>query len=338
METKVFEVDPLNPDENVLKIAAEVIKNEGLVAFPTETVYGLGADTFREKAVMKIFEVKKRPPDNPLIVHISGLDQLEDVITEFPGIAKKLAEIFWPGPLTMILKRSEKVPDVVCAGLPTVAVRMPSHPVARRLIELSGTPIAAPSANLSGRPSPTSDDHVVKDLFGKVDLILKAGRTPLGLESTIVDVSKHPPTLLRPGPVTVERLKELLPDLQIPDHVYGRSFEGKPLSPGMKYRHYSPVKPLILVENQRKIQKVLEEFEKAIIVCPVEHAERYENRRVVIMGSLENPYSIAHNLFDVLRRVDEEEGTPIVVEGFEERGILFSVMNRLRKAASRIVR
>jgi len=338
METKVFEVDPLNPDEETLKMASKVIKNGGLVAFPTETVYGLGADTFKEKAVMKIFEVKKRPPDNPLIVHISRLDQLENVITEFPEIAEKLAKIFWPGPLTMILKRSGKVPDIVCAGLPTVAVRMPSHPVAKRLIELSGTPIAAPSANLSGRPSPTSGEHVVRDLSGKVDVILKAGKTPFGLESTIVDISKYPPILLRPGPVTVERLREILPDLQVPDHVYGELFEGRPLSPGMKYRHYSPIKPLILVENPRRMDEILERYEKAVVVCPAEHVERYSSRRTITLGSLENPYSIAHNLFDVLRKVDEEEGTPIVVEGFEEKGILFSVMNRLRKAASKIVR
>lgn len=337
METKVFNVNPVDPDDKILRIVSEVIKNGGLVAFPTETVYGLGVNTFDERAVMKIFKVKKRPPDNPLIIHISKLEQLENIVSEFSEIAEKLAKIFWPGPLTMILKKSVEVPDIVCAGLPTVAVRMPSHPVAKKLIEFAEVPIAAPSANLSGRPSPTLGEHVIKDLFGKIDVILEAGKTPLGLESTIVNISRFPPTLLRPGPVTVEKLKQILPDLQIPDYIFKKSFEGKPLAPGMKYRHYSPVKPLILVEDSKKMYDVLAEYENAIVVCPIEHVRRYKDRRIVIIGSLENPYSIAHNLFDVLRKVDEEEGTPIVVEGFEERGILFSVMNRLRKAASKII-
>ena len=335
--TEVLKVDPENPDPEVLKKAAEVIRRGGTVVFPTETVYGLGANAFDEEACRKIFRAKGRPSDNPLIVHISTLEMLEDLASEVPESAWRFIERLWPGPLTLVLPKSSKIPDVVTASLPTVAVRMPSHPVARMLIELSGVPIAAPSANLSGKPSPTSFEHVFEDMNGRVDIIVDGGETPLGIESTIVDATREPPLLLRPGPLTIEQLLEIS-SLEIHEAARGTKAVDRPPSPGMKYRHYAPSKPLILVEDLSKMMEVLRTHPNAVIVCPREHAQIYEGKRVVILGSLEDEYTIAHELFSALRRADEMDGEVIIAEGFPEKGILFSVMNRLRKAASEVIR
>ncbi|PLV56955.1 L-threonylcarbamoyladenylate synthase [Thermotoga sp. SG1] len=334
--TRVVKVNPLFPNERALKEAADLLKKGEVVVFPTETVYGIGADAYNEKACRKIFEIKGRPADNPLIVHICSFSQLEEVADGYEPF-RKFLERFWPGPLTVILpKKSWRISNVVTAGLPTVAVRMPAHPVAMKLIEMLGDPIAAPSANLSGRPSATNVDHVVEDFMGRVSLILDAGNTPLGLESTIIDLSKEKPVLLRPGPVEVERLKEFFPNLVVPDFVKKGEFRGKPLAPGMKYRHYAPSKPLILVENLEKMKNVLKEFPDHVVICVEERKALYGDR--IVVGSLKNPYSIAQNLFAALREAEKREKEYIIVEGLEERGILFAVMNRLRKAASRIVR
>jgi len=334
--TRVVKVDPLFPDERSLREAADLLKKGEVVVFPTETVYGIGADAYNEEACRKIFEIKGRPADNPLIVHICSFSQLEEVADGYESF-RDFLERFWPGPLTVILpKKSQRISDVVTAGLPTVAVRMPAHPVALKLIEMLGDPIAAPSANLSGRPSATSVEHVVEDFMGRVSLILDAGNTPFGLESTIIDLSREKPVLLRPGPVEVEKLKEFFPDLVVPDFVKKGEFRGKPLAPGMKYRHYAPSKPLILVENLEKMKDVLREFPNHVVICVEERKELYRDR--IVIGSLKNPYSIAQNLFAALREAEKREKEYIIVEGLEERGILFAVMNRLRKAASRIVR
>ncbi|ACB08437.1 L-threonylcarbamoyladenylate synthase [Thermotoga sp. RQ2] len=334
--TRVLKVDPLFPDEKVLKEAVELLQNGEVIIFPTETVYGIGADAYNEEACKKIFELKGRPADNPLIVHIHSFEQLEEIAEGYEPHLDFLKK-FWPGPLTVILrKKSEKIPPVVTAGLPTVAMRMPAHPVALKLIELFGHPIAAPSANISGRPSATNVKHVVEDFMGKVKLIIDAGDTPFGLESTIVDLTKEKPVLLRPGPVEVERLKELFPGLVVPDFVRKGNFEGRPLAPGMKYRHYAPLKPLILVEDLTKMEEVLKKYPDHVVICVEERKELYDDR--IVVGSLKKPYSIAQNIFSALREAEKMGKEYIIVEGFEERGILFAVMNRLRKAATEIVR
>jgi L-threonylcarbamoyladenylate synthase len=335
--TEIIKVDPESPDVEKIRKAARVINKGGLVVFPTETVYGLGANAFDEKATLKIFDVKGRPSDNPLIVHISSLEMLEEVSKDVPKIAFRLVKNLWPGPLTIIVKKSKKVPDTVTAGLETVAVRMPSHPVAKTLIELSGVPIAAPSANLSGKPSPTKFEHVFEDMFGKADVIIDGGETPFGLESTIIDLTKDPPVLLRPGPLTVEQIERIC-EIQVHEAATGKSHLERPLSPGMKYRHYAPEKPLILVENLKKMEEVLKMYPNGILICPKEHAEFYRERKIKILGSLENEYSIAHELFSVLREADKEDADVIIVEGLPEHGVLFAVMNRLRKAASEVIK
>ena len=334
--TRILKVDPENPDVEILEEAAKVIREGGLVVFPTETVYGIGANAFDESACRKIFKAKGRPQDNPLIVHISSMEMLREVVSDVPDKAHEFIDKLWPGPLTLIMRKSEEIPDVVSASLPTVAVRMPSHPVAKLLIELSGYPIAAPSANLSGKPSPTDFEHVASDMMGRVDVMIDAGETPFGIESTIVDLTKEPPVLLRPGPLTLEQISEIS-EVVVHEGALGKVSLDKPPSPGMKYRHYAPEKRLILVEDVDKMEEVLKRFDDPIVISPKEHVEKYRGYRVLVLGSLENEYSIAHELFKVLRETDKMEGEVVVVEGFPERGILFSVMNRLRKAASEVI-
>lgn len=333
----ILKVDPINPAAEVMKRAAEVIKKGGTVAFPTETVYGLGANCFDKSAVLRIFEIKRRPPDNPLIVHVSSLAQLDLLIDDNVERAEAIIEKFWPGPVTLIFKKKAEVPKEVTGGLETVAVRMPSHPVAKMLIDLSNVPIAAPSANLSGRPSPTNAQHVIEDLYGMVDVIIDAGETPLGLESTVIDLSRDRPTLLRPGPATVEEILRVVPDLYVPDFLFGKGQVERPLSPGMMYRHYAPNKPIILVIDENKMDSVLMKYPDAPIVCPEEMVQHFYGRRIINMGKLSKPYTIAQNLFRVLRSLDTLVADVAIVVGLPERGILFSVMNRLRKAASQVI-
>lgn len=346
-KTEIIKVDPLNPDPEALRKAAEEIGKGGLVAFPTETVYGLGADVFNPMAVLRIFKAKERPPDNPLIVHIADIEQLDKLAKEIPYMAKKLMEKFWPGPLTIVLPKKELVPDEVTAGLTTVAVRMPAHPVSLQLIRLANRPIAAPSANLSGRPSPTSAKHVIDDLYGRVNCIIDGGETPFGVESTIIDVNRRPPILLRPGPLAPEDLEGIVGKMAISEAAIAeRPYEGLAEAPGMKYRHYAPEAELILIEGGKVLKKVSEtlkkltaEGKKVGMLTYEEHRKMYPKGVFVIsLGSIKNPYSIAHNLFSALRRFDEEVMDVIVAEGLPQRGIFFAVNNRLRKASSLIIK
>ncbi len=347
--TRIVRVDHNRLDEQ-LREAVEILRRGGLVVFPTETVYGLGADAYIPEAVEKIFRVKGRPQDNPLIVHISSMDMLGRVAREIPVDAYRAAEKLWPGPFTMVLPRGD-VPPIVSAGLDTVAVRMPGHRVALRLIELLGDPIAAPSANRSGRPSPTSAQHVVEDLYGLVDLILDDGETLYGVESTVVDFTTDPPTLLRPGPLTPEELMEILgTELEIPGYARGLTHTGVARSPGVKYRHYSPRAEVVLIEMEdyrdldRLVGRVLEEFNRlrgrrVVILATDETRDRYLGLGVPVLslGSRGDPYTIAKNLFAMLREADRLGAEVVLVEGVEERGLGLTIMNRLRKAASRRV-
>jgi len=344
METCVIRVDRENPDIEKIKIAAEIIKNGGLVAFPTETVYGLGANTLNGEAVMKIFKVKNRPPDNPLINHIDSKEWLYKLAEEVPEEAITLADAFWPGPLTMIFKKKDIVPDVVTGGLKTTSMRMPDNKIALNLIKYSECPIAAPSANLSGKPSPTTAEHVIHDLYGKIDCIIDGGKTDIGVESTVIDLTVDPPLLLRPGGVTYEMLKDFIEIKIHPAAEAMIKFKGKPESPGMKYRHYAPKADMILVEGEinkmiKKIQEIYEENKgKKIGIIATEETKKFYTGNIKIIGSRRNMRTVATNLFKILREFDREGMDLIISEGFSTEGIGLAVMNRLRKAAKTVIK
>ena len=325
-----------------IKKAAGIIKKGGLVAFPTETVYGLGANGLDENAVPKIYEAKGRPSDNPLILHISEFDEINSIVKEIPKTALILAEEFWPGPLTMVLKKSDIVPYRTTGGLESVAVRMPSNKIARELIKASGVPIAAPSANSSGRPSPTKASHVLYDLDGKIDLVIDGGAVDIGLESTIVDVTGDVPVILRPGFITEEMLSEAIGRVEIDEVVKSLSPDKdlKPKAPGMKYRHYAPKGRMTIYKGkpEKVVERINEELAKSAgkktAVLATDETKMYYKADVVIsVGSREDGESIARNLFDVLRRFDDVGAEVIFSEGFDENKLGFAIMNRLHKSA-----
>ncbi len=349
VETKVIRVDPFNPSAEAVAEAAEVLKRGGLVAFPTETVYGLGALAYLRESVLRIFRVKKRPLDNPLIVHISKLSDLSLVAREVPEEALTIAERLWPGPVTLVLWKSDSIPSEVTAGLPKVAVRMPAHRVALMLIDSVNAPVAAPSANLSGRPSPTSADHVIKDFYGSIDLVIDAGETLHGVESTIIDLTVKPPLLLRPGALPVEELERVIGvKIAIPPFARGLVEASIALAPGTKYRHYAPRADMVLVEsvNYGNLMNVvsvvrdiaLENIRRGVsvgILCSDETYNHYTDLGIVVksLGSRSNLFQVAKNLFKSMRELDEAGVSLIVAEGFEERGLGLTIMNRLRKAS-----
>lgn len=342
MNTKIVKTEDGNEDE-VIREAGEILKSGGLVAFPTETVYGLGGDALKEDAARRIYSAKGRPSDNPLIVHIADIGALDELTCEIPDSAYKLADAFWPGPLTMIFKKKDIVPYGTTGGLDTVAIRMPSHPVAHRLIKDSGVYIAAPSANLSGRPSPTRAEHVIEDMDGRIDMIIDGGAIEIGIESTIVDVTCEVPMILRPGYVTADMIKEVLGDVCFDETVLAHSMvKGKPKAPGMKYRHYAPKAELTIFEgeNEKVVSKINElavkyEYDglKVGILSSNENEHKYAHGEVVVVGSRENEHEVAAHLFDVLRHFDHIDVDVILSEGFSEDSFGQAVMNRLIKAA-----
>lgn len=327
-----------------LREAARIIRGGGLVAFPTETVYGLGANGLDEQAAKKIYEAKGRPSDNPLILHIADMDALSEIVTEIPETARQLAERFWPGPLTMIFPKAVCVPYGTTGGLDTVAVRMPVHPVALALIREAGVPVAAPSANTSGRPSPTTAVHVREDMDGRIDCILDGGSVGIGLESTIVDVTGEIPVMLRPGYITKEMLEEVVGEIAIDPVILAAKPdpELKPKAPGMKYRHYAPKADMLICEGDadavvsyinREIQKNRSEGKKSAVLATDETKERYEADLVLSVGSRSKEEEIAHNLFHVLREFDEQNVDYIYSECFGQEHLGMAIMNRLQKAA-----
>ena len=342
MNTKVSYLDLNNLDEKVMKEAGEIIRNGGLVAFPTETVYGLGANALDSEAVKKIFIAKGRPQDNPLIVHIADFN-MDDLVKDIPAIAKKIMDKFWPGPLTLIMKKSDKIPDVTSAGLDSIGIRMPSSVVARDLIKKAGVPIAAPSANISGKPSPTNIERCIEDLDGKVEAIIGGEKCDVGLESTIVDCTVEPPCILRPGGITLEMLKEIEPNIYIDPAIMKKADKNlKPKAPGMKYRHYAPKAPVKIVAGnlEKSIAKINEMVQNYIddgkvvgIMSTDEHKDNYSNAIVKSLGSRKDLNSIAHNLFKTLSEFDNEKVDIIISEAFEEEEIGIAIMNRLKKAA-----
>ena len=343
MNTKIIQINRENFTDAELAEAAEILRNGGLVAIPTETVYGLGANALDESACKKIYEAKGRPSDNPLIAHISCMDELSALVSEIPEAGRKLAEKYWPGPLTMVFPKKEIVPYGTTGGLETVAIRMPSDPVANRLIKLAGVPVAAPSANTSGRPSPTKAEHVVEDMNGKIEMIIDSGEVGIGVESTIVDVSGKVPMLLRPGAITMEMLRETLGEVEIDPAILGPlSADVKPKAPGMKYRHYAPQAEMTLVEGEmehvvefinQEAKLALEAGLKVGIICTEESRESYHCGMLKVIGSRENEESVAHNLFAVLREFDDQKVDCIFSESFSKDRLGQAIMNRLCKAA-----
>jgi L-threonylcarbamoyladenylate synthase len=343
MDTKVVYIDEHNIDMTAVKEAGKIIGEGGLVAFPTETVYGLGANALNEEAVKKIFVAKGRPQDNPLIVHIADFQSIKPLVTDIPEIAKKLAKRFWPGPMTIILKKSELIPDATSAGLDSVGIRIPSNIISRELIKAAGVPIAAPSANISGRPSPTDVERCIEDLSGRVDYILGGGKCDVGVESTVVDCTEYPPCVLRPGGITLEMLHKIDENIYI-DSAILKKPEGdfKPKAPGMKYRHYAPKAQVKIVQGDLKktIEKINEMVQNYIgekkavgIMATDETQASYKSGVVVSLGSRANMETVAHNLFETLRSLDDKNVDIILSEGFEEEGVGVAVMNRLKKSA-----
>ena len=339
-------------EEDNIKIyeqAKSVLRSGGLVAFPTETVYGLGADALTEEAALKIYAAKGRPSDNPLIVHIANVDALYELAEQVDERALKLAEHFWPGPLTMILKKKSIVPDSITGGLDTVAIRMPSHPVARKLIEMAGVYVAAPSANTSGKPSPTRAKHVIHDMQRRIDMIIADDTVDIGVESTIVDISGEIPMILRPGYVTKAQLENVLGEVEIDPAIMGSLAEGvTPKAPGMKYRHYAPEAQLTLVESRNGAEKVVEYINKMTrehqdkgkrigVMAPKETAGMYVADVVIPVGSRDDEALAARDLYAALREFDECKVDYIYAESVSTKDVGLAVMNRLIKAAGHTI-
>jgi len=343
-KTLVLKVDSEEPDVEKIHVAADFIKRGGLVAFPTETVYGLGANALNAEAVLALFEAKKRPLDNPPIVHVCDVKDVCRLAETVPSQAEALMERFWPGPLTLIFKRSDVVPDVTVAGLDTIAVRMPRHNVALALIRESDCPIAAPSANLAGRPSPTSAEHVLDDLGGRIEAVLDAGPTVVGVESTVLDLTVDPPQVLRPGGTTFEVLREVLGKVELNPAVTAEKAlrMEKVRSPGLRHKHYAPDAEVVVVEGEvdaavAKVDELVklyrEDGRRVGVLATDETVSRYSADVVKSLGSRGDLAVVARNLFRLLREFDVEGVDVIVAEGVPAEGLGLAVMNRLRKAS-----
>ncbi|MDU3522039.1 L-threonylcarbamoyladenylate synthase [Clostridium saudiense] len=342
METKVAIIKDINKDIKFIEEAGAIIRDGGIVAFPTETVYGLGANALDEEAVKKIFIAKGRPQDNPLIVHVCSKN-ISELVKEVPEVAQRMIDKFWPGPLTIILEKNDIIPNMTSANLNTVGIRMPSSEIALKLIELSKRPIAAPSANISGRPSPTEVERCIEDLNGKVDYIIGGESSDIGVESTIIDCTVNPPLVLRPGGITLEMLKEIDSNIEIDSALKSKPTENfKPKAPGMKYRHYAPKAHLKIIKgkNEKTIEIINEILENYIekgndvaILTTDENLNKFNSGKVISLGSENNLNEIAKNLFETLRKCDDLGVQHILCQGFEEKGVGLAIMNRLNKAA-----
>ena len=345
METEILSIAADEPEESVrqkLSRAGDIIKNGGLVAFPTETVYGLGGDALNSESSRKIYAAKGRPSDNPLIIHIADMERLAGIVKETPENAQRLAAAFWPGPLTMIMKKSDIVPTQTTGGLDTVAVRMPNHPLALEFIRAAGGYVAAPSANLSGKPSPTVAKYVIQDMMGRIDLILDADGARIGLESTIVDLTGVMPMILRPGYITQEMLSRVVGEVDMDITLFDCDAATSPRAPGMKYRHYAPKGELVLVEGEpeavlRYINTQTDLHRKngmkTGVIGTQEQISRYHADSVKNAGSREEPLAAAQQLYTFLREFDDENIAYMYAEAFEGTGIGQAIMNRLLKAA-----
>ena len=338
MITKTVQIDENKIDESLIKEAGEIIKKGGLVAFPTETVYGLGGDALNPESSKKIYAAKGRPSDNPLIVHIYRLEDLDRIVKNVSEDAKKVMDAFWPGPLTLIFEKTDVVPKETTGGLDTVAVRFPIHPTAMAFIEAAGGFVAAPSANLSGRPSPTLAKYVCEDLNGRVDMIIDGGNIPIGLESTIVDMTSEVPMILRPGFVSKEMLEEVLGEVKVDPTILDANSTERPKAPGMRYRHYAPKADMAIVRGEyekvsARINEMAKEHKECTVICVDEHVKDYPGLNIKNVGSAKDSNEIASNLYKILRECDDEGVEFILSESFSDKGIGAAVMNRLIKAA-----
>ena len=334
--TTVVKTDPARPSDESIEAAAEVIRKGGLVVFPTETVYGLGADAYSRDACLKIFRAKDRPPDNPLIVHISDIGMLNEVAKNVSREMLGKLEKVWPGPVTILLPKSERIPDTVTGGSSLVAVRMPDNVLSLELIRKAGVPIAAPSANISTRPSITDSKHAIEELDDRVDFIFDCGPTVQGIESTIIDVSGGKCTLLRAGAKPVEELEKIFGPIRLTDFSRGLLESTVPLAPGMKYRHYSPRKKLYLASSESFILEVSgrNEFLGKILIIGSEETCSKSRLECISLGKENNMDEVARNLFSALREFDKTQCTIGIIQPFEEKGKGLAVMNRIRKASS----
>lgn len=343
MKTQIISVDAEHPSDSLLMPAAMALRQGQLVAFPTETVYGLGANALDAAAVRAIYDVKGRPGDNPMIVHVTCVADLLPLVQAMTPLAEKLFNAFSPGPLTLVMLKSQIVPDVVTAGLDTIAVRIPSHPVARRLIELAGVPVAAPSANRSGRPSPTRAWHVELDLTGRIPYIIEAGNSEFGLESTVVDVTSDVPVILRPGTITAAEIREAA-GVMTANGAHSADKDRAPRSPGMKYRHYAPRARVVIAENPdfdartmqvRQLTDLLiaDGQRVGVFGCAELMAGLPDQAETITYGSMPDAAAAGASLFDALRRLDQADVTVIIAEGLPDQGVGAAYMNRLRKAA-----
>ena len=342
METKVAIIKDINTDIRFIEEAGKVIRNGGTVAFPTETVYGLGANALDDEAVRKIFIAKGRPQDNPLIIHVST-KEISELVKDVPEVAQKIIDKFWPGPLTVILEKKDIIPNVTSANLNTIGIRMPNSEIALKLIELAERPIAAPSANISGRPSPTEVERCVEDLNGRVDYIIGGESSDIGVESTIVDCTVNPPLVLRPGGITLEMLKEINPEIELDKALKSKPNDDfKPKAPGMKYKHYAPNAHLKIIKGKNEIrieiineivENYIEKGNDVAILTTNENLNKFNNGKVISLGSENDLKEIAKNLFEALRKCDDLGVQYILCQGFEENGVGLAIMNRLNKAA-----
>ncbi len=324
---KVVRVDPLNPDVGKLRDAADLLLNGDVVGFPTETVYGLGAIATDDRACLKIFDAKGRPPDNPLIVHINSMEMFYEYTDFYDEKILGIMERIWPGPITLVVKK-KNLGSVPTAGLDTVAIRMPAHPIALKLIDLVNRPIAAPSANKSGRPSPTLARHVINDLEGKIPMVIDGGPTFFGVESTVILPTDEKIYVLRPGPFSPEELEKTF-EMKVE---ISKGESNAPRAPGMKYRHYAPNKKLILAKGFEDIISLCKKNPDALVLCSKETAELLPCK-TYILGSKTNLYEIAKNLFISFRELDNSDSNIGIIESFPEQGIGYAIMNRIRKAA-----
>jgi len=344
MVTQVIKIDINNINKGKLGIAAEALKQGEIVAFPTETVYGLGANALDPAAVEKIFKAKGRPSDNPLIVHIADKEKVYELTNNIPEKATKLMDKLWPGPLTLVFEKNSIIPEIITAGLNTVAIRMPEHPVARELIRLAAIPVAAPSANVSGKPSTTTAQHVLEDLDGKIEIVIDAGSSRVGLESTVLDVTVDPPMLLRPGGITPKQIEDIIGHIDIDKTILGKvNADNIPKSPGMKYKHYAPKAHVIIVKGENinnQVMKICElaankkrEGKKVGICATRQTIDNYRDYEAISMGDRNKPETIAASLFSLLREFDARGVDVILSESVDENGVGLAIMNRMVKAA-----
>lgn len=342
MKTIIKTVEREKINKDIINEAGAILLDGGLVAFPTETVYGLGANALDEEAAKKTYAAKGRPSDNPLIVHIAEFEALDKIVSEIPETVGIIAENYWPGPLTMVFNKSDVVPYGTTGGLETVAVRMPDDEIARELILAGGGYVSAPSANTSGRPSPTTAQHVAEDLTGKIEMIIDGGSVDIGVESTILDMTVTPPMILRPGAITKEMLEDLIGEVDVDEAIISENCKRAPKAPGMKYRHYAPKAEMIIIEGnpeeavkaiQTLVREKISEGMRVGIIATDESMEAYTEGVCKSIGVRGDEKSVAHNLYRILREFDEEDVDYIYSEAFPEVGIGTAVMNRLGKAA-----